>query len=164
MLNNNRLLDVCAICGEQSEQIVTKASDQIHYICSICGEYYISRKVIPVLKQSIEQQKRLKLAKWVTNKNHEGEVPHLTVINLKNILFDPLEDLENNLGAKYERWEKNRYWLFYLIVPRLGYYVMKIILPTKWLNNVEKDGWASNILGLIIWIFIGAVLRTLTKQ
>jgi len=164
MLNNNRQLDVCAICREQSEQIVSKTSEQIHYICSLCGEYYIARKVKPVLEQTLEKQKRLKLSKWVIDKNRKGEVPELTVVKLRNVLFNPLEELENNLGARYERWERKRYWLFYLLVPRLGYIFLKIILPTKWVKNAERDGWASNILGLIMWISLVAILRILSKH
>ncbi|WP_455201201.1 hypothetical protein [Kaarinaea lacus] len=164
MLNNNRQLDVCAICNEQSEQLVSKTSDKIHYICSICGEYSIFRNAIPILRQSFEENKRLKLSKWVKDKNSEGGVPELTLAKLKNILFNPMEDLENNWGARYERLQQKRYGLIYLLIPRFGYFFMKITLPTKWVKNVDRDGWASNILGVIIWIIVFIMLFALRRH
>jgi len=83
MLFKNYQLDICAVCCEQSQQIVSKISSEVHYICSICGEYYVSKKFIPALKQEIKREKRLDLSNWVSDKNHSGEVPHLTLEIIK---------------------------------------------------------------------------------
>lgn len=163
MFEANRDLDICVVCEEQEAEMVPEKFDGIHQICPRCGDFKILSNAVPVLKQNLEQQKRLKLSRWVLAKNRWGEVPLITTAKLHKILFHPMAELENNWVANYGRWEEKRYWPIFRFMQRSGYKILTLILPSTWGKNLREGDWVTTILGVIIWVVIGVTLRELLR-